>query len=434
MMRVRFAPSPTGNLHIGGARTALFNWLYARAKDGQFILRIEDTDQQRSKKEYLDEILDSLTWLGFHWEEIYFQSQRMDIYKEYAQKLVDDGKAYLEKPEAVIFKVLPQKVKINDLIHGEIAFDTDVIKDQVLIKSDGSPTYNFACVVDDATMEITHVIRGDDHISNTPKQVLLYQALEFQIPTFAHLPLILANGGGRLSKRTGATAIAEFRKLGFLPEALVNYLLLLGWSPGENREIVKIQEAVKIFNIKDANKTAAIFDWDKLNWINNQYIKDTPTEKISDLLIPMLKERFPETEDYCLDIQRLTGLIKMYQGRINTLGDFLDWADFFFLEEVKIEKALKDKFLSQALSKEFSMFIERLDRLEPFTVTSIEETFRNLVKELNITSRKLIHPIRVALTGKTVGPGLFDVIYYLGKEKTRRRLNKWIKREVEDAF
>jgi len=283
-------------------------------------------------------------------------------------------------------------------------------------------------------MEITHVIRGDDHISNTPKQVLLYQALEFQIPTFAHLPLILANGGGRLSKRTGATAIAEFRKLGFLPEALVNYLLLLGWSPGENREIVKIQEAVKIFNIKDANKTAAIFDWDKLNWINNQYIKDTPTEKISDLLIPMLKERFPETEDYCLDIQRLTGLIKMYQGRINTLGDFLDWADFFFLEEVKIEKALKDKFLSQALSKEFSMFIERLDRLEPFTVTSIEETFRNLVKELNITSRKLIHPIRVALTGKTVGPGLFDVIYYLGKEKTRRRLNKWIKREVEDAF
>lgn len=426
-MRVRFAPSPTGNLHIGGARTALFNWLYARAKDGQFILRIEDTDQQRSKKEYLDEILDSLTWLGFHWEEIYFQSQRMDIYKEYAQKLVDDGKAYLEKPEAVIFKVLPQKVKINDLIHGEIAFDTDVIKDQVLIKSDGSPTYNFACVVDDATMEITHVIRGDDHISNTPKQVLLYQALEFQIPTFAHLPLILANGGGRLSKRTGATAIAEFRKLGFLPEALVNYLLLLGWSPGENREIVKIQEAVKIFNIKDANKTAAIFDWDKLNWINNQYIKNASTGKLVDLLIPMIRKKFPQAESYYADRQRLEALVKLYQGRINTLSDFLDWADFFFLNKITIEQKLRDKFLSLDLSKEFSMFIERLESLRPFTSAGVEKTFRDLVKELNISSRQLIHPIRVALTGKTIGPGLFDVIAYLGKEVTKERLKSCFK-------
>lgn len=445
-MRVRFAPSPTGNLHIGGARTALFNWLYAKAKNGQFVLRIEDTDQKRSKKEYLDEILDSLTWLGFNWDEIYFQSQRRDIYKEYAQKLVNQGKAYFEKTEdktqpplkrdavraanteAIIFKITPQKIKINDLIHGEIEFDADLIKDQVLIKSDGMPTYNFACVVDDATTGITHVIRGDDHISNTPKQVLLYQALGFQMPVFAHLPLILAKGGGRLSKRTGATAITEFRQLGFLSEALVNYLLLLGWSPGDNREIIDIKVATKIFEIKAVNKTAAIFDWDKLNWINNQYIKSSPAERLIDLLIPILKNKFLQTEDYCSDRQRLEGLMKLYQGRINTLADFLDWADFFFLDQIVIQPAAKQKFLSQDFSKEFSLFIKRLDKLEPFSVSSIEEAFRNLVKELNINSRQLIHPIRVALTGKTIGPGLFEVIFYLGKKKTKARLSRWIEK------
>jgi glutamyl-tRNA synthetase len=441
MIRVRFAPSPTGNLHIGGARTALFNWLYAKAKSGQFILRIEDTDRQRSKKEYLDEILESLGWLGFHWDEIYFQSQRLDVYREYALKLVNEGKAYYasyaeektqdtrhKTQDAIIFKVMPQKIKIDDLIHGEVEFDAELIKDQVLIKSDGMPAYNFACVVDDATMGITHVIRGDDHISNTPKQVLLYQALGLDMPIFAHLPLILAKGGGRLSKRTGATAVSEYRQLGFLPEALVNYLLLLGWSPGKDREIVDIQEAVKIFDIRDANKTAAVFDMDKLNWINNYYIKISPTNKLTDLLTPMIEEKFPEGENYCSNRQWLESLIKLYQGRINTLSDFLDWADFFFLDEIMVEQNLVEKFLSQDLSKEFSMFIERLERLESFTAASIEETFRDLVKELNINSRQLIHPIRVALTGKTIGPGLFDVIFYLGRHRVSQRLSKWIKK------
>jgi glutamyl-tRNA synthetase len=427
MILVRFAPSPTGNLHIGGARTALFNWLYAKAKNGQFILRIEDTDQQRSKKEYLDEILQSLIWLGINWDGVYFQSKRLDIYKEYARRLVNEGKAYLEKPEAIIFKVSPQIVKINDLIHGEIEFDASLIKDQVLIKSDGTPTYNFACVVDDATMKVTHVIRGDDHISNTPKQVLLYQALGLQIPEFAHLPLILGKDGGRLSKRTGATSISEFRQLGFLSEALVNYLLCLGWSPGEDREVIDIGEAVKIFEISDANKTAAIFDWDKLNWINNQYIKSASVGNLADLLIPMIRKRFPQAGSYCADRQRLEGLIKLYQGRINTLSDFLDWADFFFLDKITIEQKLRDKFLSVDLSKEFSMFIERLESLRPFTAPGIEKTFRDLVEELNISSRQLIHPIRVALTGKTIGPGLFDVISYLGKEVTKERLKSCFK-------
>src|SRR4030042_183073 len=221
MLRVRFAPSPTGYLHIGGARTALFNWLYAKAKNGKFILRIEDTDSQRSKQEYVDEILDSLKWLGFDWDEIYYQSKRQALYQEHAQRLLKDGKAYIEKTEgnkeAIIYKIIPEAVTINDLIRGAIQFDTSVIKDQVLMKSDGTPTYNFACVVDDALLNITHVIRGDDHISNTPKQILLYQALGFPLPEFAHLPLILGKEGGRLSKRTGATAISDYRNMGNLP-------------------------------------------------------------------------------------------------------------------------------------------------------------------------------------------------------------------------
>ncbi|MFH1577877.1 MAG: glutamate--tRNA ligase [Candidatus Omnitrophota bacterium] len=439
MMRVRFAPSPTGNLHIGGARTALFNWLYARANRGEFILRIEDTDQLRSKKEYLDEILESLKWLGLDWDEVYYQSKRRDIHREHAQKLLKQGKAYLAPPlevegqdnsnkqEAIIFKVEPQIIKVNDLIHGEIEFDASTIKDQVLIKSDGTPAYNFACVVDDATMNISHIIRGDDHISNTPKQVLFYQALGFNLPVFAHVPLILGKGGGRLSKRTGATAVSEYRQMGFLPEAIVNYLLLLGWSPGDDREIIDIQSAIKIFDIKNANKTAATFDADKLNWVSNHYIKNTPIDKLADLFIPILKTRFPQAEDYCSDREWLKNLIKLYQGRINTLNDLTDWADFFFVKDIEIEEGLENKFLSQDLSKEFSLFIERIEKLKDFTIVTIEEEFRDLVKELNIKSRQLIHPIRVAVTGKTVGPGLFEIIYYLGKARTKYRLGKWVK-------
>lgn len=295
MIRVRFAPSPTGNLHIGGARTALFNWVYARAKQGKFILRIEDTDKERSKQEFLDEILNSLRWLGFDWDELYHQSERFDTYRELAEKLLQEGKAYTERTEgrgeAIIYKVSPQKITVNDLIRGEIEFDTAVIKDQVLIKSDGTPTYNFACVVDDTAMNITHVVRGDDHISNTPKQLLLYKALDFRIPAFAHLPLILGAEGGRLSKRTGATAISDFKKMGYLSEALVNYLLLLSWAPGENRELIDINEAIKIFDITDVNKTAAAFDLEKLNWINSQYLKNADTQELTDELIPLLVEK-----------------------------------------------------------------------------------------------------------------------------------------------
>jgi len=432
MIRVRFAPSPTGYLHIGGGRTALFNWLYAQAKNGKFILRIEDTDVLRSKQEYVDEILDSLKWLGFNWDEIYFQSQRFNIYKEYAEKLLKEGKAYTEKlpdkpGEAIIFKVTPQAIKVDDLIRGEIEFDAATIKDQVLIKSDGTPTYNFACVVDDATMDITHIIRGDDHISNTPKQILLYKALSLKIPEFAHLPLIMGMEGGRLSKRTGATAISEYRKMGYLPQALANYLLLLSWAPGENREVIDIKEAIKLFEIKDVNKTAAAFDLKKLDWMNNQYLKTEDPERMADELLPLLIEKkFIEKDNF--DRNYLVSLVKLFQARLTTLNDFVDWADFFFVKDLQIDPEAEKKHLNRDLSKEFKLFIERLEALEKFDIVTIEEAFRKMVAELHLEAKALIHPIRVALTGKTVGPGLFEVIYYLGKERTKERLTKFIRK------
>ena len=431
MTRVRFAPSPTGNLHIGGGRTALFNWLYARAKGGKFILRIEDTDKLRSKKEFVDEILDSLQWLGFNWDEIYYQSQRSDIYNEFAQRLLKAGKAYTEKSperegEAIIFKVMPQKIMVNDLIRGEIEFNSEVIKDQVLIKSDGTPTYNFACVIDDATTDITHVIRGDDHISNTPKQVLLYEALGFKLPAFAHLPLILGMEGGRLSKRTGATAISDYRAMGYLPAALVNYLLLLSWAPGEDRELIDINEAIKLFDLTNVNKTAATFDLKKLGWMNNQYLKNEDASKLTDQIVPLLKQK-GYIKDNDFDRNYILSLVELFKPRLSLVNDFPDWADFFFADEVIIEPKAKEKYLNRDFSHEFLLFSERLKLLKSFDIVSIEDSFRSLVSELGIEAKILIHPVRVALTGKTIGPGLFEVIYYLGLARTIKRLGKFIK-------
>ncbi|MDD5465645.1 MAG: glutamate--tRNA ligase [Candidatus Omnitrophica bacterium] len=430
MVRVRFAPSPTGNLHIGGGRTALFNWLFAQSQNGKFILRIEDTDKERSKKEFVEEILYSLKWLGFNWDELYYQSQRFDRYRAHADKLLKSGLAYIEKSpegkEAIIYKVPAQKIKVNDLIRGQIEFDSSLIKDQVLIKSDGTPTYNFACVVDDAQMNITHIIRGDDHISNTPKQVLLYEALGFGLPLFAHLPLIMGVDGGRLSKRTGATAISDYRKMGYLSEALLNYLLLLSWAPGDNRELVSMPEAVKLFDIKNVNKTAATFDLKKLDWINNQYLKNADPEKLADELIPLLEAKNYIPKDN-FDRSYLLSLVKLFQARLPRLNDFVEWADFFFVDQPVMDETAVKKYLASDLSKEFKLFAQRLDNLAAFDVVNIETSFRELVSELGIEAKKLIHPIRVALTGKTIGPGLFEVIYYLGKEKSIKRLLKWVK-------
>ncbi|HDZ77261.1 MAG TPA: glutamate--tRNA ligase [Candidatus Omnitrophica bacterium] len=421
-VRVRFAPSPTGYLHVGGARTALFNWLYARNTGGKLILRIEDTDTTRSRKVYLDEILESLSWLKMDWDEIYYQSKRFDLYREYADRLLNEGKAYRAENGAIIYKVESGKIEINDLIRGQIEFDAAFIKDQVLIKEDKSPTYNFACVVDDALLGITHILRGDDHISNTPKQVVLYKAMGFKLPKFAHLPLILGRDGSRLSKRTGATAISDWRKMGYLPEAFTNYLLLLGWSPGNNQEIIDIKSAVKKFSIKNINKTAAVFDKDKLTWLNAQYIKKYEPEKLMDLLLPFLcSAGLVKKENF--DREEVLSVVKLFQKRIATLVEFVEFSGFVFAGKVKFTQDAKKKFFERDLTKEFKLLIERFDKISDFNYTKIEEEFRSLVNELGLKAGDLVHPVRIALSGNTVGPGLFETIALLGKEKTKERLN-----------
>jgi glutamyl-tRNA synthetase len=423
MVRVRFAPSPTGFLHIGGARTALFNWMYAKAQGGQFILRIEDTDLVRSKPEYLEEILDSMKWLGLTWDEYYKQSDRFELYRQYSDKLLAEDKAYKDG-EAVILRVLPKSIKIYDLIRGEIVVDSKEIKDQVLMKSDGSPTYSFACVIDDALMEISCVIRGEDHISNTPKQILIYEALGFKVPKFAHLPLIMDPEGGRMSKRFGATAVTEYRTQGYLSQAIVNYLMLLGWSPGNNQEKVTMASALKTFSIKKINKAGAAFSIEKLQWINSQYIKEMDAAELAKALAPLVAAKYPDAR---LQEKDLEHMAQLYKGRMNTLLDFLDWTEFIFNDQVRFEEDVKAKHLSQDMRKEFELLAERLGAIGDFNVKAAEETFRAVTAQLGIEAGVLVHPVRVTLTGKAVGPGLFDTMVLLGQERTVRRLREAFK-------
>jgi len=439
MIKVRFAPSPTGYLHIGGARTALFNWMYAKAQGGQFVLRIEDTDQVRSKQEFLDEILESMQWLGMDWDDIFYQSKRFDTYKEYAEKLVDEGKAYKDG-EAILLKMHKTEIKLYDLIRGEITFDTanftvrnedgstamdekgePVLKDEVLIKNDGSPAYSFCCVVDDALMEITCVVRGEDHISNTPKQILMYQALGFKPPKFAHLPLIMGEDGGRLSKRTGAVAVTDYRQNGFLSEAVVNYLMLLGWSPGNNQEMIGLSSAIKKFSIKKINSSAAVFSMEKLTWLNSEYIKQMETKKLVDILISFLEQK-----GIALPAEKssMEGIVKLFQKRLPTLEDFIKRAGFLFSDEYEVDQEAKEKYLAEDLSKEFNLLAESLNSLSEFSIQNTEKAFRALADELGRKTSELVHPIRIALSGSTVGPGLFETMAVLGKEKTVERLLK----------
>ncbi len=420
MVRVRFAPSPTGFLHMGGARTALFNWMYAKAQGGQFILRIEDTDKIRSRPEYLEEILESMKWLGLTWDEFYKQSDRFELYRQYADKLLSEGKVYKDG-EAVVLKVLEKSIKIYDLIRGEIVVDSKEIKDQVLMKSDGSPTYSFACVIDDALMEISCVIRGEDHISNTPKQVLIYEALGFKPPKFAHLPLILDPVGGRMSKRAGATAVTEYRTQGYLSQAIVNYLMLLGWSPGNNQEKVSVSSALKTFSIKKINKAGAAFSLEKLQWLNSQYIKEMDAAQLADALRPLVAAKYPEARIQGKDLEPMA---QLYKGRMNTLLDFLDWTYFIFNDHVRFEEEAKVQHLSQDMRKEFNLLAECLSTISDFNVKAAEEAFRGVVAKLGIEAGVLVHPVRVALTGKAVGPGLFDTMVVLGRERTIRRLRE----------
>jgi glutamyl-tRNA synthetase len=396
--------------------------MYARAQEGKFVLRIEDTDLERSKEEYLKEILDSMQWLGFRWDELYKQSDRFDLYKKHAEELIAADKAYREGA-AIILKMPQQEVKIYDLIRGEIVFDTSILKDEVLMKSDGSPVYSFACVVDDAAMGITHVIRGEDHIPNTPKQMMIYQAFDWKPPKFAHLPLIMGEDGGRLSKRTGAVAVSDYRREGFLPEALVNYLLLLGWSPGDNQEVIAMNTAIKKFSIKKVNKAAAEFSLDKLRWINQQYIKQTEVSRLTDLLWPLLKEKGWLDDNY--DRNHLTDIVKLYQNRMATLNEFLERTDYLFMEDFTVDPQAREEHLSQDHAQAFNRLAHRLAASEHFDLKTVEKIFRAVVTELGIEASDLVHPVRVVLTGKAIGIGLFETMSLLGQTKTVARLQAY---------
>jgi len=422
MATVRFAPSPTGFLHLGSARTALFNWLYSRHTGGKFLLRIEDTDRVRSDRKFLDEILENLKWMGIDWDgEPIYQSQRFDVYREKAEEILAKGKAYREG-EAVIFKVEKGRtIELNDMIHGKILTNTDNIKDQVMIKSDGSPTYNFACVVDDAYLEITHILRGDDHISNTPKQILFYEALELTPPEFGHMPLILGPDGAKLSKRHGGVSVEEYKKEGFLPEALANYLILLGWSPGEDLEVISLDEAVKLFDISDINDVQAKFDIQKLKWLNGEYIMKKKTEK----LLPLIKAQLLNAG---LDIsgvadEYLSKVVDLYKIRMKTLSEFVELADCFFKDDFAMDEEGKREYLDKKENKDnIRIFADRLEGLEDFSPENIEKIYRDIAEERNLKAAGLIHPTRLAISGKAKGAGLFEMMELLGKEKVLKRM------------
>lgn len=435
MVIVRFAPSPTGFLHLGSARTALFNWLYARHCNGKFLLRVEDTDQTRSKQEFLDEILSDLKWMGLDWDnELIYQSKRFDIYREKAQDILKAGKAYKEG-EAIIFKVENgREIDVNDVIHGKITFNTDEIKDQVMIKSDGSPAYNFCCVVDDIELGITHIIRGDDHLSNTPKQMLFYEALDKIPPVFCHIPLMMGSDGAKLSKRHGAVSAEEYKNDGFLPEALANYLILLGWSPGDNREVINLEEVVKIFDIKDMKDVQARFDMQKLRWINGEYI----ASKSASELLPLIEIAMSKTTPHVIpsglseptkqvQSRDLKKLINLYKPRVKTINEFVSFFQCFFADDYEVDEKGKEKYLSSPEDKNnLKGFAEKLEKLTSFTHDKIEDICRVYAEEKGIKPAKVIHPARMAISGKTVGAGLFEMMEIMGKARVIERIKKVI--------
>jgi glutamyl-tRNA synthetase len=422
MVRVRFAPSPTGYLHLGSARTALFNWLYARHTGGRFLLRVEDTDKVRSDVRFLNEILRDLSWLGLDWDgEPVFQSRRFALYRQKAEDLIAQGKAYREG-EAYIYRVEKGRtIGYHDLIHGDIGVETDDIKDQVMIKSDGSPSYNFACVVDDADLEITHILRGDDHISNTPKQILFYEAFGLTPPQFGHMPLILGPDGAKLSKRHGGVSVEEYRKEGFLPEALVNHLILLGWYPGEEHEVLTLGEAVRMFDISQMGDVQAKFDIQKLRWLNAEHIM----KKTAESLLPLIKDQLRAAGvDFAkMSDAYLLKLIDLYKIRLKTLREFVEKTDCFFRDDFAVEEDARKKFFGVAENRQnLQILADRLGRLADFSHASVEDVFRQLAEERKLKPASLIHPARLAVSGKTSGAGLFEMMELLGRERVLKRL------------
>lgn len=477
-IRVRIAPSPSGNLHIGTARTALFNYLFAKKMGGTYILRIEDTDAERTSQEYIDNIFDSLKALGLSWDEgpdvggeygPYTQSERFDIYPQYAKKLLETGFAYecfctpeeleAEKEEAqknkvahvysekcrnlteeqkeelrkqgrkpaIRFHVPTKELVFNDLVKGELKFDTSLIGDFVIMKSNGTPTYNFAVVIDDMLMKISHVIRGEDHISNTPKQILIYEALGAEVPEFGHLGMILAPDRSKLSKRHGATAVSEFVEKGYLIDALVNFVALLGWSPSDGEEIKSIDEIAQDFRIHEVSSSNSIFEYDKLNWMNSQYIKKLGVNELKDKLKPFLtKYDLSELTD-----EQFTRMVEITREPLTILSDITDAVPYFFgggncNVEPEVQSEVLDTDVSQTVLKEFVNFTQNLDFKEEVLHEKLEE-FRGTFKEKGIKPKVTMWAIRAAVTGRTRGADMCATLAILGKEKVIERVKAAIK-------
>jgi len=469
-IRVRIAPSPTGFFHVGSARTALYNWLFARHHNGKFILRVEDTDIARSSEKMIKVILDGLEWLGLNWdEEIYFQSKRLKIYESYMKMLIEKGRAYycycdpqaLEKerqeaykkkinwqydrrclklsdaerakkeklkiPKAVRFLVPDKPIIYNDLIHGEIRREAKDVEDFVIMRHNNIPTYNLACVVDDHEMKISHVIRAVDHITNTPKQILLYNALGLSNPEFAHLPLILGEDKTKLSKRHGAVSLTWYKQQGFLCDALVNYLALLGWSPGDDQEIMKKNELINRFSLERINPANAVFDINKLEWMNQKYIMQLQQADFQKKVKPfIIKSHLMTEEEIKRKKQWYMNVCDLMQPRLKKLSDIDENGRYFFKDDFKHNMKILDKYLNPetlGLVKEFALDFEKI---HPFEATKIEIKVRTYATVHNLKASKLIHPLRAFITGNAGGPPLFDTMELIGKERCVRRIQKII--------
>lgn len=454
-IRVRFAPSPTGLFHIGTARTALFNCLFAKKNKGSFILRIEDTDKERSEKKYEKDIMDGLKWLGLDWDELYYQSERVKTHEEYLKKLLDEGKAY--KKEIIWFKNPNKQVVFHDLIRGRVEVDSSVLGDFSLAKDLKTPLYNFAAVVDDHEMSISHVIRGEDHITNTPKQILVYEALGWEPPQFAHLPLILGPDRSKLSKRHGATSLNEYKNLGYLPEAIVNFLALLGWNPGDNRELFTLEELTKEFSLEKIQKGGAIFNIEKLNWFNSHYIKQLNLNELTEFCIPYLIEeglikpnfkieQYPPAyggydlkQKYFIgkskeeiSVEKLKNIIGLEQERIEALSEIGEMTEFFFIEpkykpSLLIWKETKKPEIIKSMETLGSILCDvkpvnfTADKLKEILMLEAEKC---LSADGKTDRGRLLWPLRVALSGREKSPGPFEIAEILGKEKTLKRIEQ----------
>jgi len=454
--RVRFAPSPTGSLHVGGARTALYNWLFARRHGGTFILRIEDTDVARSRPELTQQIQGAMSWLGLSWDEgPYFQSERQHLYREAAERLLADGKAYraFETPEqleaekkaaeaagtafrysgagralsreesdrraaagekfVLRLKMPDEPIVVDDVVQGRAEFPPGVLDDFVLLRSDGHPLYHFSVVVDDVSMGITHVVRGVDHLPNTPKHAALFRALGVPVPVFAHLGMILGRDGKKLSKRHGAAGVEEFREQGFLPEALFNFLALLGWSPGEDREKMTIDEMVSLFSLERIGPSPSRFDHEKLLWLNGQYLQELPADDLLGRLAPFgLPSCDPRT---------LARAVALHRSRARTLRELSGALTLYGADPTEFEPAGLAKFGTPAAAAHLRVLAGRLLAVEPFEHAALEEAARLLAAERNLKLGDLAQPARLALTGSLASPPLFDLIEVLGRETFRRR-------------